>query len=64
MFATFPSVLLDFMLADSLDKATKKAVYAALYSNEQLLRQGIDEEGCGPVFAALLFGGRHVSTFS
>lgn len=56
MINTFPSVLLGFMLGDTLRGSQRTAIYAALYGSERLLREAIDEEGCGAVFAAVLYG--------
>jgi hypothetical protein len=51
----FPSEILDFMVGGLLTTEQKKAVYAGLYGNERLLREAIDEEGCGVIFAAVRF---------
>jgi hypothetical protein len=53
---TLPNVWLGFMFGDTLDVPQKTAVYAYLYGSAHLLLEGIDEEGCGAVFAAVLFG--------
>jgi hypothetical protein len=55
MLAMFPSEIVDFMLGGTLTKEQKKAVYAGLYENEKLLREAIDEEGCGAFFAAVRY---------
>lgn len=55
MLQMFQSQLVDFMVGDLLTPEQKLATYAALYANEKKLRDLIDEEGCAPVFAALVY---------
>jgi hypothetical protein len=52
----FPSRIAAFIARELLTtNEQKKAVFAALYDNEAPLKKLIDEEGCGPIFAAIMF---------
>lgn len=41
-----------------LRQVDKKAAHALSYANEKLVRQNIDEEGCGAVFGEFVEGWR------
>lgn len=49
---------LPFIDPAKLHAISKVTLYSAMYSNEKLLQEKIDEEGCGAVFAELKHGMR------
>ena len=48
-----PPYIYRFFNVNLLHKVAKRELYAASYGNETLLRDRVDEEGCGAVFAQL-----------